>query len=1229
MSNDRRDEAGLTLVEVVISIVILSLIAGALTSAFVTAIRNTPTTSQRLLQSNDAQVIAGFLVRDAQAAGGSNPTTGSSDGTLGVSTTDDADCTNTTAGATLELSFKWNDQTGIDRVTHALTSVHHVAKYYFVPSAKQLVRTTCVGTAPPSSFAMGSSLVSVTPSCSPSACGHPDTVSLTITETNSPVSGATYTYTLTASLRPESQIPPCSTVTDPGCTTSTGNPVPFMATGGVGCTNGTSGLDVGGNPGVTVYGNVVINTVDASGCPAMFLHGNYAFQSGAVSLLNGATCPACTPGSTSTYSTPFGDPYATTLGPLAASCASGGSNPAPVGGRYTPAAGVPLVFPQLLAVGNTFFDAGTYVFCQGVTAGTITTPAPPNPGVTFYIVSGGFTQSGGASTTINGLVYAPTSIISISGNGFFKATTVMAGALVDQGTPTVLIGTPPAKNVAITGVATLPNWTVGRPYPNTTMTAKDGGGIYSWSATGLPAGLSIDSASGVISGTPTTVGNSTAHIFVVDSLGDVDSNFYPITINAAPSISGPASLPDWTINRDYRLTAIVAKDGTTPYSWSASGLPPGLSIDASKGTVSGTPTTTGTFPATITLTDASGATATKSYTITINSPPVVTGPGSLPDWTINVNYQSQQMTAANGTLPYTWAASGLPTGLTISAAGLISGRPTTAGSFQPDVTVTDAAGASATISYNVTINGPPSIGAVPPNGEVSRPYNYTLQPSGGTPPYRWAITAGALPAGLSLNTTNGVISGTPTTVGSPSVTIRITDHAGATATRTFNLTIAAAPAITGPATLPAWTINRDYPGTAIAANNGVTPYVWSASGLPSGMSMNASTGVITGTPSTTCTCSVVVTLTDAAGGTASKSYTLTINPAPSITTASLPNGEQSVAYSTTVAAGNGTTPYTWAGSGLPSGLTINAGTGTISGTPTVSGTFSVTITATDAAGAGASRIFSLTLDTGPSQDAGTLPNSTVNRPYPSTTLSATGGSAPYTWSATNLPTGLTIGATTGTVAGTPTSVGTRSVTVTVTDGHGGTSTQSYTVTINAAPSVSTSSLPSGTIGNPYNATVSATNGTTPYSWSATGLPAGLSIAAGTGVISGTPTTVGTSSVTVTVTDAAGATASRILSLTISPQPPTITFPTSSSKESIPNGNTATFTITGTLFQSGLTVSIAGSGKFQNLSWTFIDSGHISVTVTAQNGNGNKGTSSITVTNPDGGSATSANSIVNA
>ena len=156
----------------------------------------------------------------------------------------------------------------------------------------------------------------------------------------------------------------------------------------------------------------------------------------------------------------------------------------------------------------------------------------------------------------------------------------------------------------------------------------------------------------------------------------------------------------------------------------------------------------------------------------------------------------------------------------------------------------------------------------------------------------------------------------------------------------------------------------------------------------------------------------------------------------------------------------------------------------------------------------------------------------------SQTLATTGGKTPYTWSISSgaLPNGLSLASSTAAITGTPTTAGTSSFTVKVTDSGGGTATANLSITIILAPtSVSTTSLPDGEIGFAYSRSLAATGGTSPYSWSLSSgaLPNGLSLVSFSGVISGTPTGIGTWNFMVKVTDSAGGIAMKNLSITIS------------------------------------------------------------------------------------------------
>jgi putative Ig domain-containing protein len=272
-----------------------------------------------------------------------------------------------------------------------------------------------------------------------------------------------------------------------------------------------------------------------------------------------------------------------------------------------------------------------------------------------------------------------------------------------------------------------------------------------------------------------------------------------------------------------------------------------------------------------------------------------------------------------------------------------------------------------------------------------------------------------------------------------------------------------------------------------------------------------------------------------------------------IATSTLPAATVGTAYSATVTASGGTTPYSFTAIGLPSGLAINSKSGVITGTPAQStvGTASVVVTVTDVSlpQQSAKATLSLTVNAAPANTltitTTSLPSGTVGTAY-SATVAATGGSTPYTFGATGLPSGLAISTSTGAITGTPaqSAVGTASVTITVTDSTTPTAqaaTAYLSITITSTQSnvltISTTSLPAGTVGASYSATVAATGGVTPYTFSATGLPSGLAISPSNGTITGTPTQsdIGTASVAISVTDSTTPTpqtASTNLNLTI-------------------------------------------------------------------------------------------------
>jgi hypothetical protein len=254
-----------------------------------------------------------------------------------------------------------------------------------------------------------------------------------------------------------------------------------------------------------------------------------------------------------------------------------------------------------------------------------------------------------------------------------------------------------------------------------------------------------------------------------------------------------------------------------------------------------------------------------------------------------------------------------------------------------------------------------------------------------------------------------------------------------------------------------------------------------------------------------------------------------------LTTSSLPAGTVGAAYSSSVTASGGATPYTYSAANLPAGLSINGSTGAITGTPAQSsiGTTSVTIKVTDSTQPSPqSATANLSIKISPATLAITtasLPAGTVASPYPSTTLQASGGVSPYTWalaSGSSLPAGLSL-STGGVISGTPATAGSYSLTFVVTDSLTPPDTAQATLalTISGAPSapplaLTTTTLPNATLNTAYSATLTATGGVTPYTFSlanSTSLPAGLTLSSA-GVISGTPTKAGSTSFSIQVVD---------------------------------------------------------------------------------------------------------------
>ena len=267
------------------------------------------------------------------------------------------------------------------------------------------------------------------------------------------------------------------------------------------------------------------------------------------------------------------------------------------------------------------------------------------------------------------------------------------------------------------------------------------------------------------------------------------------------------------------------------------------------------------------------------------------------------------------------------------------------------VEVTDSSGLSATEPVSLTITAGPSLSfPAPPSGNIGSAYSDTLTASGGTGPYAWSVSSGSLPAGVTLGSVTGTLSGTPTAAGSSTFTVQVTDADGQSATEATSLAIVSAPALSFPAP-PSGEVGTAYTDT-LTASGGTGPYAWSVSSgsLPAGITLGSVTGTLSGTPIAAGSSHFTVQVTGADGQSATEATSLAIISAPALSFPAPPSGQVGTAYTDTLTASGGTGPYTWSVSSgsLPNGVTLGSTTGTLSGTPTALGTFHFTVQVTDA-----------------------------------------------------------------------------------------------------------------------------------------------------------------------------------------------------------------------------------------------------------------------------------------
>jgi hypothetical protein len=680
--------------------------------------------------------------------------------------------------------------------------------------------------------------------------------------------------------------------------------------------------------------------------------------------------------------------------------------------------------------------------------------------------------------------------------------------------------------------------------------------------------------------------------------------------------------------------------------------------------------------------------------------PIITTSSPLPNGAVHSIY-SQTLAAIGGTAPYTWhpVAGILPTGLSLSTTGTISGIAGAQGNYAFEVVAISATGASATKAFGVTINAagvPPTITtpSTLPAGTVGVAYSQALAATGGVTPYTWSILSGSLPSGLTLSS-SGVISGTPTSVGDPSFLVQVAGADGGSSIASFSLAT-----VGGALNHFAWStisspqsVGTPFPATITAqdaGNNTVTSFTGTVSLTAGGTQNLLNSPVPTGsfnnntwtigysfTPST----NLLVTGVRSYSGTKVSIWTDTgtLVTSAAVTAAAGAWSDTPLATPVTLQAGttyrvgflsggqlyywrtdmtsifaNGTIvqDYESLGDTFPTTADsqrwifvdldyVVGSSASVPITPSATGNFAagvwtgnitagqpatgIAIQANDGAGhSGASNVFNVTAtaDLSVSPSTGLAASGPVGGPFSSTgtyTLSNL-GTGTMTWSAGVGQPWMSLTASTGTLGPGGTTQVTASVnananalglgaytdTLTFTNTVNGFGNTSLPITLNVlppAPVVMSSLTASGAVGQAFGYQITGSNN--PTSYSASGLPAGLSVNTSNGAITGNPTVGGLTNVTIGATNAGG-TGTATLVITIL-QAPTITNgppPAALSNSAYSFAFAAlgypvpTYALTAGSLPNGLTLSPAGV-----ISGTTTATGNYPATVTATNSSG--------------------------
>ncbi|MDH8770377.1 putative Ig domain-containing protein [Staphylococcus epidermidis] len=690
---------------------------------------------------------------------------------------------------------------------------------------------------------------------------------------------------------------------------------------------------------------------------------------------------------------------------------------------------------------------------------------------------------------------------------------------------------------------------------------------------GLPDGVTFDEATNTISGTPSEVGSYDITVTTTDESGNSETTTFTIDVEdtSKPTVE---SVADQTqeVNTEITPIKIEATDNSgQTVTNKVEGLPDGVTFDEATNTISGTPSEVGRYDITVTTTDESGNVTETTFTIDVEdtTKPTVE---SVADQTQEVNTEITPINIEatdNGGQAVTNKVEGLPDGVTFDeATNTISGTPSEVGRYDITVTTTDESGnvTETTFTIDVEDTTKPTVESVADqtqevNTEIT-PINIEATDNGGQ-----AVTnkVEGLPDGVTFDEATNTISGTPSEVGSYTVTVTTTDESGNATETTFTIDVedTTKPTVEDIAD-QTQEVNTEITPIKIEATDnsgqGVTNKV---DGLPDGVTFDETTNTISGTPSEVGSYTVTVTTTDESGNATETTFTINVEDTTKPTVESIANQTQEVNTEITPitieSEDNSGQAVTNKVDGLPDGVTFDEATNTISGTPSEVGSYTVTVTTTDESGNATETTFTINVEdtTKPTVEDIADQTQEVNTEITPINIEATdnGGQA-VTNKVDGLPDGVTFDETTNTISGTPNEVGSYTVTVTTTDESGNSETTTFTIEVKDTTKPTVEDIADQTqevnteiepikIEAKDNSGQAVTN-------KVEGLPAGVTFDEATNTISGTPTEVGKYLITITTIDKDGNTATTTLTINIidttAPEQPTINKVTENSTE---------------------------------------------------------------------------------